>query len=640
MLSIYPSSYVTLMVTLGLVCVVLGIDLALAEQLWTAIAYFAVPVLLINLKRRKWAWGIVLVACIATIMAPYANDSGTEPSMDLTSRTMIAALIFTVAIICEILRARALNTSTDESDTTHSQGMFDADALRSVLDNIVEAIVIIDDEGRIVFFTPAAERLFGHRETDVKGRSINLLMPEHIGQNHETYMQRYQDTREGRIIGTGFREVTGCRNDGKEISIEMAINDVLIGEHRYFIGTLRDIHARKLSENELRDSESRLRHLAENIEDVFWVREKDETRPSYISPAYERIWGVPSHIDNTTSGNDLNSLIHPADVNRVLLEKAKSAAEGYDLEYMIVRPDGEIRNIRERSFPVQDENGHIIRYVGVACDITEETSMRAYMTQMAKLAGLGRMLSGTSHELSQPLHVIRMAAEGAREILLSDDKNSIENVAGKLDRIVGQTERVAAIVEKFRKLGNPRSSSSHPTELRAILDTAISSVSGRTERSDIELKMEYPTHCSMIQGDGEELQQAISNILANACDAIEASIAASPINQEKHTILISVLENNESDHIAVKIENTGGKILDCHLDKVFDPFFTTHDVGMGMGLGLSVSHAIVNEVGGRIEVENGERGAIFSVYLATTGEAQSLQLLADREDLIELAPLM
>lgn len=636
----HPSTNVALGASLSLIYIVFGIDLEFAEHHWTAVAYFAVPVLLMNFEKRKWAWGIILAACIATIMAPYANEAITVTSIDIASRTMIVTLILAAAIICEVLRVRAQKIALESANTAHSEEMFGADALVAILDNIVEAIVIIDDKGRIVFFTPAAERLFGHRGIDVKGRSINLLMPGHIGQNHATYMQRYQDTREGRIIGKGFREVTGCRNDGKEISIEMAINDVVIGEQRYFIGTLRDIGVRKHSESELRDSESRLRHLAENIEDVFWVREKDETRPSYISPAYERIWGVPSHLDNPTSGYDLNSLIHAADVDRVLLEKAKSASEGYDLEYMIVRPDGEIRNIHERCFPVQDENGQIIRYVGVACDITKETSMRAYLIQMAKLAGLGRMLSGTSHELSQPLHVMRMAAEGAREILLSGDKNAIENVTIKLDRIVGQTERVAAIVEKFRKLGNPGSGSAQPTELRTVLETAIHSVSERTERSDIELTMEYPAHCSMIQGDGEELQQAISNILANACDVIEASIAASPINKEKHTIGISVIENNESDHVAVRIENTGGRIPDCELDKVFDPFFTTREVGMGMGLGLSVSHAIVNETGGRIEVENGERGAIFSIYLATTGEAQSLQLLADREDLIELAPLM
>lgn len=626
--------------TLVLVSAIFGIDAAFTDQYWGAIAHLSVPLLLAHLERRTWPWAVTIVACLATIAAPYVNGIAVVTMENLFARAMIASAIATIAIIIELIRRRYVETAPVSSKSNERPGFFDAAALRTILDNIVEAVVIIDAEGRIVSFTPAAERMFGHRESDVKGRSVELLMPKHVAREHAGYMQHYKDTHDGRIIGTGFREVIGCRNGGKEVPLEMAISDVKIDGQQFFIGTLRDIDVRKQAENKLRDNESRFRHLAENIEDVFWIREEGEERPSYLSPAYERIWGCTPVAGTSATSSDLFSQVHHVDIDRVILAKAKGADSGFDVEYMIVRPDGEIRNIRERSFPVRDESGQLIRTVGVARDITVETSMQGYMTQMAKLAGLGRMLSGTAHELSQPLHVIKMAAEGASEILSSSDKNATENVVGKLERIVGQTDRVAAIVEKFRKLGSPKSITSLPADLHIIIETAVSSIETRAKRSGIILDIKHPVQCRQVRGDSEQLHQAFSNILINACDAIESCASADSSTSPDHSITISVIDETDSEHLVVLIENSGGVIPAADLDKVFDPFFTTREVGMGMGLGLSVSHAIVNEAGGRIGVDNGERGAIFSIYLATTGDSHERYAIPNREERVNLTELV
>lgn len=630
----------TLAGALILVSVIFGLDAAFADQYWGAIAHLAVPFLLVHLERRIWPWAVVAVACLATLAAPYANGADTVTMENLFARMMIASVIVAIAIATELVCGRFAETVPTLPKTNERSGFFDAAALQTILDNIVEAVVIIDAEGRIVSFTPAAERMFGYCESDVIGRSIEMLMPEYTGHEHAGYMPRYQDTRDGRIIGEGFSEMIGCRNGGTEISVEMAINDVMINGQQFFIGTLRDISVRKRAEKELRDSESRFRHLAENIEDVFWVREEGEERPSYLSPAFERIWGCPSVADTAATGFDLFSQVHPTDIDRVILAKEKGVDSGFDVEYMIVRTDDEIRNIRERSFPVRDESGLLIRTVGVARDITAETSMQAYMIQMAKFAGLGRMLSGAVHELSQPLHVIRMAAEGASEILSSGDEDAAENVIRKLERIVGQTERVAAIVDKFRKLGNSKSITSTPTDLRAVIGTALSSVEARAEHSEIALGIEYPAECRQIRGDSEQLHQAFLNILTNACDAIESCAPATPFASHPHGISITVVDDIDSDHVIVHIENSGGVIPAADLSKVFDPFFTTREVGMGMGLGLSVTHAIVNEVDGRISVDNGEKGAIFSIYLMTVGDFHRHQAIPIQYGPVEAAKLI
>lgn len=625
MSSIWSTSNIPLVGTLALISIIFGFDVAFADQYWGTTAYIAIPIFLAHLERRIWPCAVVALACLATVAAPYATDTTTVTMEDPFVRIVIASAIATVAITIEFVRRRLVKALPALSNTIEQPDLFDAAGLRIILDNIVEAVVIIDAEGCIVSFTPAAERMFGHRKRDIIGRSVELLMPKHIAHEHAGYMQRYLDTRRGRIIGAGYREVMGCHKRGKEIPLEMAISDVMIGGQQFFIGTLRDIDVRKRAENALRDSESRFRHLAEHIEDVFWVREEGEERPSYLSPAFERIWGCRSLSDSVAADFDLLTQVHPADIDRVILAKAKGADSGFDVEYIIVRPDGEIRNIRERSFPVRDESGILIRTVGVARDITAETSMQAYTLQMAKFAGLGRMLSGAAHELSQPLHVIRMAAEGASEILSSNDKDAVENVAGKLERIVGQTDRIAAIVEKFQKLGNNKSNTSLKTDLRVAIGTAVSTVEARAERLKISLDIKYPETCREIRGDSEQLPQVFSNILINACDAIVSGVQANHLTPDRHRIAISVIDDTNSDYVVVHIENSGGAIPTANLDKVFEPFFTTREVGMGMGLGLSVSHAIVNDAGGRIDVKNGERGAIFTIYLATMDNPQGIR---------------
>lgn len=601
-----------------LVSMIFATDAVFSNGYWNAIMHISIPLVVANIEKRTWARAIILAACTATMAAPYLNGIAAVTMEELAVRAMIVAAITAIAVTIEFLNRGQAEMTSDSLKSGKSLAVFDADALRAIIDNIVDAIVIIDTEGRIVSLSSAAEKMFGHCESNLIGRSIELLIPKQTTRDNADDIQHNKDRCDGRIIGTEFQEVIGCCNGGKEVPLEMAIGNIELDEQQLFIWTLRDITHRKRVENKLRESESRFRHLIENIDDVFWVQEEGKARPSYISPAYQQVWGCSLIEGTAATSSDLFSQVHHLDIDRVILTKKKEADSGFDIEYMIVRPDGEIRNIRERSFPVRNKSGLLTGTVGVARDITAETSMQAYMTQMAKLSGLGRMLSGTAHEINQPLHVIKMAAEGASEALSSNDKDATQNVIKKLERIIGQTDRVADIVEKFRRLGSLKSVTSLPADLRAIIEKAVSSVEARAERLGITINIEFPEQFRQVRCDREQLHQAFSNILMNACDAIESNVSSDKLlGPHDDSITISVINDPDSDFLVVHIENSGGLIPEDDLKIVFDPFFTTREVGKGMGLGLSISHAIVHDAGGRIIVDNGEWGAIFSIYLAT-----------------------
>lgn len=122
---------------------------------------------------------------------------------------------------------------------------------RSLLDNVVDGIIIIDDRGVVREFSAAAERIFGYDAGEVVGQNVRILMPEPDRSAHNGYLARYRKTGEARIIGHG-REVSGLRKNGMEFPLELSVGEMWDGGERRFIGSVRDISGR-------RDIESRLR---------------------------------------------------------------------------------------------------------------------------------------------------------------------------------------------------------------------------------------------------------------------------------------------------------------------------------------------------------------------------------------------
>ncbi len=127
--------------------------------------------------------------------------------------------------------------------------------LRSIIDSAVDGIIVIDDQGRIEAFNPAAERLFGYNERDVVGRNVSVLMPSPYHEEHDTYLARHLATGVQKIIGTG-REVTGLRRDGSTFPLHLSVGKMTVGGERKFTGILHDLSARVRIEEQLREQTS------------------------------------------------------------------------------------------------------------------------------------------------------------------------------------------------------------------------------------------------------------------------------------------------------------------------------------------------------------------------------------------------
>jgi PAS domain S-box-containing protein len=152
-----------------------------------------------------------------------------------------------------------------------------------------------------------------------------------------------------------------------------AIGPFLIEEHD-LINTLGDMlltaYDRRQTETALRESERRFRQLAENIREVFWMRTPEISEILYVSPTYESIWGQPRESLSSDPRSFLDA-IHPEDRERAVSVMEHEQERGFELEYRIVKPDGQVRWVWDRGFPVRDESGRVYRIAGIAEDITE-----------------------------------------------------------------------------------------------------------------------------------------------------------------------------------------------------------------------------------------------------------------------------
>ncbi len=159
--------------------------------------------------------------------------------------------------------------------------------------------------------------------------------------------------------------------EGDTRTVLFSADPVTYNDEPCMLAVSVDITERKNAENALRESEERFRLIAETIDEIFWLFDAEKFITTYLSPAYERIWGYPRQhvIDNQEPFWDP---IHPEDRDRVFeLGELMRVGQPLDCEYRIIRPDGAIRNLWHRGFPVMDKDGRVKRYVGVGQDVTE-----------------------------------------------------------------------------------------------------------------------------------------------------------------------------------------------------------------------------------------------------------------------------
>lgn len=234
---------------------------------------------------------------------------------------------------------------------------------------------------------------------------------------------------------------------------------------------------------------------------------------------------------------------------------------------------------------------------------------QAELVQATKLAALGQMSAGLSHELNQPLTAIRSYSDNARTYL---DRDQIEPARTNLKGISELTERMGKIIRNLRTYARNEPVPLRPVSVNQTVAEALALMDARIKADNVDVSTELPAKDPVVTAGAVRLQQVLVNLIANALDAMRDTPA-------RHLDL-SVTATSTDVRIAVR--DTGSGIVREDIDKLFDPFFSTKDVGEGMGLGLSITYGIIKQFGGEISAANHpDGGAVFTVSLAAATAA-------------------
>jgi PAS domain S-box-containing protein len=291
----------------------------------------------------------------------------------------------------------------------------------TILESIGDGIAELDLNGCITFANQSMARMTGYAQSDLVGLHIDFFLRNADGAQSDCRLDRPFTKSDGDFCFCDDMELVN--RNGSAIPVDLTCNPIT--KHSVSVGsiiTLRDDTERRKQKEALRENEERLRQMAENIEEVFWMSSPEKDRMIYVSPAYESIWNrtCKSLYDRPFSWVDS---IYPDDRERVRTAAVEKQTDGtYDEEYRIVRADGSIRWIRDRAFPIVNSNGEIYRIAGVAADVTNRKMVEQ------ELREANRRLDDLNAELEQRVRT--------RTLELADVLAEARNEKKKTERII------------------------------------------------------------------------------------------------------------------------------------------------------------------------------------------------------------
>lgn len=268
------------------------------------------------------------------------------------------------------------------------------------------------------------------------------------------------------------------------------------------------------------------------------------------------------------------------------------------------------RRVTERTEALTDANVRLEAEVAERRRAEAELiQAQSELVQASKLAALGQMSAGLSHELNQPLAAIRSYADNARVFL---SRGRTETASSNLSAIVELTERMARIIRHLRTYARKEPTTLVPTSVGKSINEAIGLLQRRLDEAGVTIEVELAEPGIKVIGGEVRLQQVFVNLIGNAIDAMH----------DADVKRIAVAVRPDAGGVVITVTDTGPGISPENLASVFDPFFTTKDVGAGLGLGLSITYGIVKQFGGSISAANAPAGgAMFEIRLVAAEPA-------------------
>ena len=478
--------------------------------------------------------------------------------------------------------------------------------LSSSVNSLNSAVTITDMSLNIIYINPAHVRTFGYAPEELMGKKNSVLYPsdDPSGVSGKIYEALLMVGWEG--------ERLALRKDGSAFQAyeKTSVIKDASGKQVGIVSIIDDITSRKRLQQALKESEERYRSFVETARSAIIAVEGDG-KITLFNPAAEKIFG---HSADEMINSQFSSLFPAGQKDALRLELGKgsgvTALRGTTAELTALNKHGEEFPI-DVSFSTCRVDGRPIT-TAIIFDITERKSLQEQLLQSAKLAAIGELISGVTHEVNNPLAVVI----GYSEMLLSESGMNSE-AKEAVRSIHGEAERAKKVIQNLLSFARKHSPQKEVIQVNDILEKTLGLTDYEMRKNGVKIMRDLDPELPETVGDPNQLQQVFLNIIINAQHAMtdmpdERRITVRTRLKDKP----GVSSAGTPSVIEIAFEDNGPGIPENIVKKIFDPFYTTKPKGKGTGLGLSVSFGIIRDHGGTIQVKpNEERGVTFYIEI-------------------------
>ncbi|MGV8079230.1 MAG: ATP-binding protein [Syntrophales bacterium] len=321
----------------------------------------------------------------------------------------------------------------------------------------------------------------------------------------------------------------------------------------------------------------------------------------HFNPRAEEILGLSEDEARKILAQELSDLDDDERTRLYNVFKRQEHISHYERTYQ--RSDGKRLVLNLSCFAIVDEDRGTLGVVSEVTDVTEKKRMDDYLVRVEKFAALGHVASVIAHEIRNPLSGIATTVQNL-EMEYEDDSPQKKD----LQSIIGEVDRLEKMLREVLDLARPLPLQMEDIDVIDLLTSTIALLNKEAAKRSIVIRKDFECRAVSIKADPQRLRQVFLNLTLNALEAI---------GEQGEIVIRAATVRNQPDQdkkVVINFKDSGVGIPVNHLNKIFDPFFTTKKVGTG--LGLAVSHRIIQDHNGMIEVESNEkRGTNFRITL-------------------------
>ncbi len=517
----------------------------------------------------------------------FVRGDGTRGTMRLSStpiRDREGRIIAGVAIFDDVTEHKRADEELRASEERY----------RVFAETAQDAIVMIDEESRILFVNDAAEGIFGYAGAELLGHQLTMLMPERLRQAHLAAFERYLETGERKLDWRSV-QLPGLRKSGEEFPLEVSFGEFVKDDKRFFTGFIRDITERK-------QAEEKIRRLNEELE------QRVEERTSQLEQERATLNAILNNLAEgvlAADGRERVVFANPAARSMLALDgqgqlgELPDPWEDFDLAEAVARCAREEggcieARVQGRGGLLQVKLEHLPEFgdhrggaLVVVQDLSESRRLEARQQ---------RFLANAAHELKTPITTIL----GAADLLLTEEEDDPEVRRRFLNHIFAEARRMQRLSDTLLRLARVGWDLREPDIGVVDLDATAREVLWRmaplAESAGVELSSSGAG--KRVRADGEWLEQALMVIVSNA---VKYSGRGGWVVLRLQPGLVEVEDNGEG-------------IAEADLPHVFDRFYQGEESSGGFGLGLPICKELVERMGGGISIES-QRGTGTTVRI-------------------------